>query len=273
MYQRIQGLHSKKVDIANIARQVGSSRRTVYRYLHMKSPPEPAVIQHIEPKAVEPYVPYLLQRWNEGCRNAEQMLRELKEMGYSPSRSSVGRFITRLRHDSGKARSFKSEKTETIYQQSVQKHRPLSPLQVARLFLSKVEKRKEWEKQYLEKLCAIDSEVAQTYEQVQEFMVMLRQLEGNGLGEWLKKVKVLGVKELQAFAKGLEKDYEAVKTGLSLKWNNGGSEGQINRLKLLKRQTYGQAGFELMRRRVLHREVKVERKQRKKKKAVTEKAA
>jgi transposase len=56
---------------------------------------------------------------------------------------------------------------------------------------------------------------------------------------------------LKNFAKGLQQDYDAVKAAVSLKWSNGQVEGQVNRLKNIKRQMYGRAGFELLRKRVL----------------------
>lgn len=61
-----------------------------------------------------------------------------------------------------------------------------------------------------------------------------------------------GVAELRRFAQGLLPDIEAVRAGLTLEWSNGQTEGQINRLKTLKRQMYGRAGLVLLRQRLLH---------------------
>ena len=58
--------------------------------------------------------------------------------------------------------------------------------------------------------------------------------------------------ELRAFARHLRRDYDAVRAGLSLPWSNGQVEGQIHRLKLIKRQMYGRANFDLLRKRVLY---------------------
>jgi transposase len=63
---------------------------------------------------------------------------------------------------------------------------------------------------------------------------------------------VSSIKELAAYARGLEADYAAVKAGLSEPWSNGQTEGQVNKLKLLKRQMYGRANVDLLRLRVLH---------------------
>ena len=117
----------------------------------------------------------------------------------------------------------------------------------------KEEQRLEWQQSYLTQLCEKDSQIAQTYELIQEFTSMLREREGERLDEWLERVENQGVGELQSFAQGLKKDYEAVKAGLTLSWSNGQTEGQVHRLKLIKRQMYGRGNFTLLRKRVLHR--------------------
>ncbi len=61
-----------------------------------------------------------------------------------------------------------------------------------------------------------------------------------------------GLAEIQNFAVGLEKDLAAMPNANSFTWSNGQTEGQVNRLKMLKRQMYGRANFDLLRRRVLY---------------------
>ena len=80
---------------------------------------------------------------------------------------------------------------------------------------------------------------------------MLRERGGERLDEWLMHVEKQGVAELQSFAQGLQKDYDAVKAGLTLPWSQGPVEGHVHRLKLLKRQSYGRASFQTLRKRVL----------------------
>ncbi|GAC1527802.1 MAG: hypothetical protein NVS2B16_35700 [Chloroflexota bacterium] len=92
------------------------------------------------------------------------------------------------------------------------------------------------------------------YTLTQRFCGMVRDRAGNKLDDWLVEAQASGLPQLAGFAKGLERDYAAVKAGLTLEWSNGQTEAQVQRLKLLKRQMYGQAGFDLMRQRVLHRE-------------------
>ena len=87
-----------------------------------------------------------------------------------------------------------------------------------------------------------------------DFATMLRERDGEHLlDEWLAKAEHQDVVELKSFAQGLRRDYEAVKAGLTEVWSNGQAEGQVHRLKLLKRQAYGRADFEMLRKRVLRR--------------------
>ncbi len=115
----------------------------------------------------------------------------------------------------------------------------------------KEEQRLEWQKAYLARLCQADQEIAKTYELIQDFTTMLRERQGEQLDSWLSVVKEQGVAELHSFAQGLERDYDAVQAGLTLEWSQGAVEGHVHRLKLIKRQAYGRAGFDQLRKRVL----------------------
>ena len=80
---------------------------------------------------------------------------------------------------------------------------------------------------------------------------MLRRLEGEDLEGWLKDAEESTSTAMRSFALGLKKDLDAVRAGLTQEWSNGCVEGFIHKLKLLKRQGYGRAGFELLRARML----------------------
>src|SRR6266700_2767558 len=256
LYHQIHDLAAKEFDVANMARQLGVSRQTIYNYLQMKQPPERTRINLGGRRLIDPYKDYLMQRWNEGCRSAQQMYREIKEQGYPGSSTAVGRFVGPLREKYGKARSFKSLELEAatmVSWEEVKKKRPPTARQVALWMAFKKEQRLDWQQDYLDRLCQEDSQIAQTYELIQEFTTMLREREGERLDEWLDRVEKQGIAELESFAAGLKKDYDAVKAGLTLQWSNGQTEGQVHRLKLLKRQMYGRGSFKLLRKRVLHR--------------------
>jgi transposase len=81
---------------------------------------------------------------------------------------------------------------------------------------------------------------------------MVHKRQGDRLDTWLERVAASDLEELQSFAAGVEKDKAAVKAGLTWSINNGQVEGQVTKLKLIKRSMYGKAGFSLLRQRVLH---------------------
>ena len=91
-----------------------------------------------------------------------------------------------------------------------------------------------------------------THRHVGEFATMLTQLDGEHLDRWLRDVDTRGAAALRAFAKGLRTDLPAVTAGLTLPYNSGPVEGTVTRIKALKRQMYGRAGFDLLRTRILH---------------------
>ena len=253
-YHQIYDLRVKQVDVATIAHQVGMSRQGVYIYLQMKQPPERTRIYRPGGSSLEPHKDYLIRRWHEGCRNAQLLYREIKATGYTGGRSAVGRFIAPWRALKGEARSFKSvEPTpeRLIHPDEGKKKRPPTALQVAHWITFKEEQRLDWQKDYLARLCQADQEIAHTSELIQSFTTMLRERQGEQLDSWLSVVKEQGVAALQSFAQGLERDYDAVRAGLTLKWSQGPVEGHVHRLKLIKRQTYGRASFEQLRKRVL----------------------
>jgi transposase len=232
----------------------------------MNEPPRRRKPQSTRKRLIEPYQPYLVTRWNEGVRNSQQLWREVREQGGKVSAKTVSRFIGQLRKDSGTARSFKAVAAAPVYAWTGEQERALTARQVARLLVSREETLQQWQKDARRLLVETDQEIATAIEHTHSFLQMLRQLQGSQLDSWLDEVETNGVAELRSFARGLRKEYQAVKAGLTEIWNNGPTEAQVQRLKLLKRQMYGQAGFLLLRQRVLHREEKLKTRPRKKKK-------
>ncbi|MDN3293413.1 transposase [Streptomyces ficellus] len=86
---------------------------------------------------------------------------------------------------------------------------------------------------------------------VRSFASMLVERQGERLPEWLAAVRQDDLPSLHTLAAGIDRDRDAVIAGLTLPWNSGVAEGHINRIKMLKRQMFGRAGFRLLRQRVL----------------------
>ena len=89
------------------------------------------------------------------------------------------------------------------------------------------------------------------YRLTQRFIGIVRERRNCELTGWIQDARMSGLVPLQRFAEGLAQDFDAVNNALLLPWSNGQVEGQVNRLKLIKRQMYGRAGFDLLRKRVL----------------------
>ena len=105
---------------------------------------------------------------------------------------------------------------------------------------------------YLDQLIQSDETIAVVFRLAQDFGHLLRKREGQGrLEQWKAAVQASGIADLIAFVDGLVDDGEAVTNGCSLTWSNGMVEGFINKVKWIKRSSYGQAGFPLLQRRVL----------------------
>jgi len=101
------------------------------------------------------------------------------------------------------------------------------------------------------RLQAQEGAIAEAITLTQGFTALVRQRQPGQLETWLERATASGIQAFQSLANGLRADYEAVKAGVTLIWSTGPVEGQINRLKMLKRQMYGRAGIGLLRQRVL----------------------
>jgi transposase len=111
------------------------------------------------------------------------------------------------------------------------------------LFMRHPDKLEEIEREHLAAFRRADPSLETTYQLAQDFLAMMQQREGERLDGWLLRVHESGLPELESFAHGVERDKDAVQAGLTLTINNGQVEGQVTRIKLIKRMMYGKAGF------------------------------
>lgn len=239
-YAEVRRLHAAGAAITHIAETVGLSRVTVYRYLRLDGPPD-RERPHRRRKLLAPYEPYLQRRWAEGCHTTSILVHELRTQGYTHSVSNVYRFLKQVAQDGAALRTAAAAR-RTIP----------SPRHVASLLVQRPERLNDNERAYLGRLREQSPVIADADALAQDFALMLNERQGQRLDDWTTRAKESGIKELAAYARGLEADYAAVKAGLSEPWSNGQTEGQVNKLKLLKRQMYGRANFDLLRLRVLH---------------------
>ena len=248
-YHKVHELRAQGAEITLIAHQTGLSRQTVHTYLKMEHPPARKTGKR-SGSVIDPYKEYLVKRWNDGVRNAQQVYRELKEMGYPGSDQPIQRYYVQFRNEKD-YRKFKQVDPTLETPVKAPPKRPPTASQVAHWITFKEDQRLEWQKKYLTQLCEGDQEIQEANELILEFTTMLRERKGECFDAWLEKVEQQGIAELRGFAQSLKKDYEAVKAGLTLVWSQGPVEGHVHRLKLIKRQAYGRASFQTLRKRVL----------------------
>jgi transposase len=246
IYETLHALHAQGMPIATIARQLDISRPTVYAYLRRTTPPGPKRPQfHGSARVLTPYVPYLIRRWRESGANSAELWREIRGLGYTYSARTVCRFITSLRRASEAGLAPEAQASPYT--------RPSgpSPRAVSFTLVCPAAKRSPEAEIYVEQLCQLDPGIAQACALTQAFLVLVRERRGNALEGWMTEAADSGIAEVARFARGLQADLPAIQAGLTLEWSNGVTEGQIHRLKLVKRQGYGRADFALLRQRVL----------------------
>jgi transposase len=242
-YERMRALRDAGFTVLDIAEIVGATRPTVYRYLALGGPPERQRPPRSNRRVLAPYEPYLIRRWAEGCRNRSRLFREIRLQGYQYSARTVSLFLKRLEQGPSASAAAPSRPPVT---------RVPSARHVACLLVWRKDRLPEEERDYLRRLCDQEPMIALAYELAQEFADMARKRMGQGFEAWLARATTSDIPELDRFARGLTDDRPAIEAALSLEWSNGQTEGQVNKLKLLKRSMYGRANFDLLRLRLLH---------------------
>jgi transposase len=216
---------------------------------------------------IDPYKPYLVKRWQQGCHKGAQLERELRSKGYKGSVPVVYRYLQTLKA----LTSAPSQRKSSSKPASRVLPNPLLTLSVREatwLFFRKEADMKLEEQETLRQLRLASPDLEATYQLVEAFLQMVRKRTGEQLEEWLGKVTASHLQAFQPFVTGVQTDKDAVQAGLTLPWSNGPLEGHVNRLKLIKRSMYGRAEFDLLRLRVLHQDQKgLERKNKRQKKA------
>ncbi len=241
LHKRIWKLYREGYHKEQIAQLVGVSSRSVYRVLEHETPPPPRRRSRSS-SIVDPYLSYLASRWNQGCHNVARLYEEIVAQGYTGTRRTLEMRL----------RPFRPKGARPVSKQTIIWDKPPSPRGVALMMVRPTHSRTSEQTAYLEHLVQSDSTIAVVFELAQDFGHLLRKHEGLvRLEQWKAAVRSSGIAELIAFVDGLADDAEAVANGCSMSWSNGMVEGFVNKVKWIKRSSYGQAGFPLLQRRVL----------------------
>jgi transposase len=231
-YEEVRRLGQTGASHAAIGRQLGLDHRTVRKFLRADIFPEAQ--RSPRPGIVDPYADYLDQRLEQGCRNISQLWRELREQGFTGQFNIVRRWLRCRRgyHPASAAAA----------------PRKAAPHISVRQTVWHILKDTASAQGYLEQIYEASPEVYAAAKLAKEFFRLVRQRDLAALTPWFEAAKTTA---LAGFASHLTRDRAAVEAALKLPWSQGQVEGHVHRLKLIKRQMYGRAGFDLLRLRVL----------------------
>jgi transposase len=230
-----------------IGPQLGISRSTVYRCLRSETFPERRTRRDAGRSRLDPWRSVVLAHWKDGRRNSRALFHDLQGLGYRGSYATLTRYLRRFRtlpRDAALARSRPVPVT-------VAPCRELTPRNAAWTVLRRKERRSVQDSDVLAELRRYAPELDEAVTLAEAFIGLVRDRAPDRLDPWLKQAVRSTLQPLRRFAKHLSADYDAVRAAVTLGWSNGPVEGQINRLKVLKRTMYGRAGLDLLSRRFL----------------------
>ena len=235
LWQAVQQRKHQGMSIRAIAKELGIHRQTVRKHMASDSPPT-YIRQAPRHTKMTPFLPYLRERWDSGCRNARRLYNELREQGYCGKYTQVKDTV----------RPWRTTENEPS---------PTRRIELWPLLLPSHDKLDGDQQKDLERLLAANPLLERGYALKERFLGMARERAADELDQWLADSEDCGIKEFAALSRSFRTDYQAIKAGLTLPWSTAQCEGQITRVKLIKRMGYGRAKPDLLRQRVLHRSV------------------
>ena len=234
----VQALAARGLGLRAIARELGMDRKTVRRFAHATTGDEAVARAISRPTVLDRYQPHLHRRWTEGCHDAAELHAEITALGYHGSLRTVYRHLQPLRTGTDTAAlTPPSLKIGEVTSWLLRRGEDLTPRQ----------------QQLLADVRGHCAQLDRLAEHVTGFAKMMTKRTGEQqLAGWLERVDADDQPELHTFAAGIRQDLAAVTAGLSLPYSSGPTEGNVNRLKAIKRQMYGRASLDLLRKRVIH---------------------
>ena len=232
-YEEASRLNHLGLSHVEIARRTGVERRTLSRWFHQGSFPERKQSAP-RSKGIDRYVSYVAQRWKQGVHNAALLFREVQGQGFTGSYTAVRDLVQGWR--AAEPRAPAGDATPTSIRRSPW------------LLTLSDEERTPEQKRYMDALAEVWPEARAMERLAREFIRFFREKDASTIGTWIREAERT---PLRRFALGLFSDMRGIRAAIELPWSNGPTEGHINRLKTLKRQMYGRAGFDLLRARLL----------------------
>jgi transposase len=236
-YAEIRGRLDAGESLSAISRVTGLDRKTVQRFARAGSADELLGKATSRESRLDEFKPYICQRWNQGVTDAAALHAELQERGWAGSVQTVRRYV----------RPFRQAAAAPGLAPAVPKTR-----QITRWLLTRPDHLQPGEQAQLAAIRARCPHIDVLAGHVTAFAEMMTARTGSrDLEAWLAAVEADDQAGLRSLAAGIRNDQQAVTNGLTLHWNSGRVEGTVNKIKMIKRQMYGRAGFDLLRKRVI----------------------
>jgi hypothetical protein len=261
MFDQVKTLQARGDGIRTIACRTGLNWRTVEKWSRLEELPPRNVMG---PKLTTPstFQGHLSRRWAEGCTSGRTLLPEIKRLGYAGSFSHLERLLCQWRKAGRSASASASASAAVdvitlaalavVPEVAVATTGPLaSPIVAAALCVKPRGLLTRTQAAEVDALKAASSDFAAMRGLAMRFRGILRGRDIRPFAAWLQDADRCGIYGMRRFVRTLRQDLDAVRNAITELWSNGQTEGQINRLKTLKRAMYGRAGAELLRARMM----------------------
>ncbi|MGW0665358.1 transposase [Streptodolium elevatio] len=237
-HQAVRELRAQGRSLRGISGDLDLDYYAVRRYARTEDVEELLVKVTQRRTLLDDFKPYLYERFTQGCRHASLLFREVQSQGFRGSRTTVNYYVRQLK------------------QGMVTSPSPPAlpkPRRALRWIMTHPQSLRPEATVGLKELRAACHELDTTVGLVRDFAALMHDHRGEDLGIWIDEVGQHDLPHLKQFADGLLHDRDAVVAGLTSHWSSGQVEGQVTRVKLLKRAGYGRANLDLLRTRILLR--------------------
>lgn len=226
----ILALAAEGIAIKDIVRRTGHSRKLVRQVIRG----ERTDVFRVRQSSIEVYLPLLDELWNSGCRNGAELWRRLKAKGFRGALRVVSEWATRRR------------RADRASDQQLQKVPPAR--KIARMMTTARDHLSKADTIVIAAIEAGAPMLVKARDLIDRFHGMIRKKTEADLAPWIADAEI-GL--LASFASGIRRDHAAVRAAIAEPWSNGQTEGQITKLKLVKRQMYGRGKLDLLQARLI----------------------
>jgi transposase len=250
LFAMVKDLQAQGIRAFEIVKLTELSRGTVDRWLRLSECPPLRSKKAPRPGMVEYLSEELRCLWDQGCQNGRELLEAIRELGYVGSYSSLTQFLQPWREEKRAAERLGAPQPPHRIHSAVSAVRQISAQEAASALSKPRPILNERQSKIVDFLKRTPD-----FATMRHLLLSFRSILCNGkvssLARWIQEAEATGIAAIGKYVRQLKRDRKAVEHAVEYQWSNGPVEGHINRLKTIKRQMYGRAGFELLRSRVL----------------------